>query len=67
MDIDIVKVRDRAKSIVVDVHFKRTDTYCGACKADTCEHIDYALTVPKVQEIVMKKIKAGWNLPEPET
>ncbi|MDR0318828.1 MAG: hypothetical protein LBI09_02195 [Nitrososphaerota archaeon] len=66
VDNDTVKIRDQQQGVVVDVYFKWSGIYCNTCKLDTCPHITYALTVTKVREIVMKKIKQGWNLPEPD-
>jgi len=64
--VDAIKIRDRVLGVVTDVHFKRSGAYCGTCREDMCDHILYALTVPEVQKEVTKKIKAGWNLPEPD-
>ncbi len=64
---DAVKIRDRIFGGVADVYFKRSGAYCNTCKEDMCEHILYALTVPVVQKEVTRKIKAGWNLPDPDT
>lgn len=66
VSIDVVKIRDRQQSAIVDVYFKRSGMYCNTCKIDDCPHTTYALTVTKVKEIAMKKIKQGWNIPEPD-
>jgi len=66
VNVDVVKIHDCELSVVADVYFRKEGVYCSACKFDACPHIDYALTVPIVRKEVMKKIKAGWNLPEPD-
>jgi hypothetical protein len=62
---DTVRIRDLTHRTVVDIIFRRIGVSCRACDIDNCKHIKYALTVPDVQKAVWKRIKEGWDLPEP--
>ena len=50
---------------IIDVYFKPEGVWCDYCQASNCRHIKFALTVPKIREIVWKKRMEGWNLPKP--
>jgi len=52
-----VTVFDRVTKRIVDVYFKRDKPYCEACEAFDCEHIRFALSLPKVVEPLEKN---GW-------
>jgi hypothetical protein len=66
MAVDTVKIRELSKHRVIDIHFKKVGVICSVCSVDMCEHVLYALSVPVVKKEVAKKIKQGWNLPEPD-
>jgi hypothetical protein len=51
---------------IVDIYFKPSGIWCDYCKEDSCRHIDFALTVPSIQEIVVRKRREGWKLPQME-
>jgi hypothetical protein len=51
---------------IVDVYFRPEGVWCDYCQTDNCRHIQFALTVPKIQEIIMRKRMEGWKLPEIE-
>ena len=51
---------------LIQVYFKPDKIWCEYCLSDRCNHIRYALTVPKVKEIIKKHIKEGWKLPDPD-
>lgn len=67
-----VRVLDRAlasKSTsgkIVDIYFRPEGIWCDYCDSDSCRHIDFALSVPAIQEIVVMKRREGWNLPSTE-
>lgn len=61
---DGVKILDRSIPWVVDLSFKREGIKCHYCKSDSCRHIVFALTVPEVKEVIRKRRKDGWDLPE---
>jgi len=63
-DIDGVKILDRQLRHVADVHFKPEGIFCKLCEKDACEHIDFALSQSDVQELVRKKHREGWKLPD---
>jgi len=48
---------------IIDVYFKPEGIWCTHCGADSCRHIDFALTVPAIGEVVDKKRLEGWKLP----
>jgi hypothetical protein len=64
---DVVKIHDLTRRSVVDVQFRGVGVSCRTCDIDNCRHIEYAFTVPEVKKEVWKKIKAGWDLPDPDT
>ncbi len=47
---------------IIDVNFKPEGIWCTHCQADNCRHIDFALTVPAIEEVVEKKRKQGWKI-----
>jgi hypothetical protein len=49
--------------IVVDISFKPKGIWCNYCMSDSCRHIDFALTVPAIQEVIVRKQREGWKLP----
>lgn len=60
-----INVRDQG-ALIIDhmrddyalILFKDGSAYCDKDKTDTCVHIDYALTVSKIKEILKEK---GWK------
>jgi hypothetical protein len=48
---------------VIDIYFKPEGIWCSHCQADSCRHIDFALSVPSIQSVVVKKQQEGWKLP----
>ena len=51
---------------IIDVYFRPEGIWCEYCQAKNCRHIRFALTVPKIKEIIKKKRQEGWKLPETE-
>ena len=60
---DHVTVLDHRARMLADVYFKGNKVYCELCKAENCEHVKYALNIPKVQQLLHKK---GWIIEEGE-
>jgi len=58
---DHVTIIDRAREIFADVYFRNSHVVCEACSSENCEHIEYALNLPKIQAILSKK---GWVIEE---
>ena len=58
---DHVTVLDHKIRMLADVYFKGNKVYCELCKAENCEHVKYALNIPKVQQLLHKK---GWIIEE---
>jgi Arc/MetJ-type ribon-helix-helix transcriptional regulator len=61
---DGARISDRKLGMIADIYFKPQGIFCDLDKSNTCEHIDFALTIPKIQEIIRKKLKEGWKLPD---
>jgi len=67
-----VRILDRtikngvSKGRIIDVYFRPDGVWCDYCQAKDCRHICFALTVPKIKEIIEKKRAEGWKLPETE-
>jgi len=64
MGVNGVRITDRQLHRIADVHFKPDGIYCELDESDTCKHIEFALTVPEIKEIIRNKRKEGWKLPE---
>ncbi len=66
-----VRILDRtlangtSRGRIIDVYFKPEGIWCEHCGTDNCRHVQFALTIPKIREIVWKKREEGWNLPKP--
>jgi hypothetical protein len=58
-----VKILDRQLHQVADVFFRREGVKCILDESDDCEHVAFALSLPKVKETIRKHKKEGWNLP----
>jgi len=65
-----VRILDRtitngsSRGRIIDVYFKPDKVLCEYCGTEDCRHIHFALTVPKIKEILVKKRSEGWKLPE---
>jgi hypothetical protein len=46
--------------MIADIFFKDKKAWCELCDSSDCKHIEYALSLGFVQEILKKK---GWKLP----
>jgi hypothetical protein len=62
-----VRITDRKIGMIAEIYFKPQGIFCDLDKSNVCEHIDFALTVPAIQEIIRRRIKEGWKLPEPNS
>jgi hypothetical protein len=51
---------------IIDVYFRPEGIWCEYCQTSNCRHIRFALSIPKIQEILKKKRAEGWKLPEIE-
>ena len=54
---DHVTVIDRKRRMFADVYFRNNHIYCELCEEENCEHVDYALNLPKVRRLLSQK---GW-------
>ena len=61
---DGARILDRQINMIADVYFKFEGIFCDLDKTSNCEHIEFALTVPKIQNIIRKRRKEGWKLPD---
>jgi Arc/MetJ-type ribon-helix-helix transcriptional regulator len=59
-----VRITDRKIGMIADIYFKPQGIFCDLDKSNNCEHIDFALKSPEIQDIIRKKIKEGWKLPD---
>ena len=58
-----VRVMDHAKEIIADVYFSYKGVKCKACNSQKCEHVKYALNLPKV---VNELRRHGWEIEDGE-
>lgn len=61
---DGVRITDREQHRIADIYFKPEGMFCDLDKSNSCVHIDFALTVSDIQEIIRKHRKEGWKLPD---
>jgi len=61
---DGVKVRDVRLGQVADIKISPEGIYCPICDASNCEHIRFALDQPDVKNLIRRKKKEGWKLPD---
>jgi hypothetical protein len=54
-----VQVLDRDLDRLVQVYFKPDKVVCEVDGEERCRHVDFALDLPEVQEIIRKK---GWKI-----
>ena len=59
-----VRITDRQLHRIADIRFKPDGIYCELDERDNCEHIEFALTVPEVKELIRDKRKEDWKLPD---
>jgi len=64
MGINGVRITDRQLHRIADIRFKPDGIYCELDEGNNCEHIEFALTVPEVKELIREKRKEGWKLPD---
>jgi len=56
-----VRILDRSlgngvsKGRIVDVYFKPDRVTCEYCQSTNCEHVEFALSIPKVRQILLQK------------
>jgi Arc/MetJ-type ribon-helix-helix transcriptional regulator len=59
-----VRILDRSlanktsKGRIIDVYFKPDNVWCDYCESSSCRHVEFAMDIPEVQEILRKK---GWK------
>jgi len=49
---------------IAQIYFKPEGIWCDLDGNAKCEHIDFALKQQDIQEIIRKKRKEGWRLPD---
>lgn len=59
-----VLIHDKKLRKAVHVTFSPKGVKCDHHLTDNCEHATFALSIPAVQEIIRKRKKEGWELPE---
>ncbi len=61
------RITDRKLGMIAEIYFKPEGIFCDLDKSNICEHIDFALTVPAIQDVIRRKKKEGWKLPDIDT
>jgi len=64
MGVHGVRITDRQLHRIADIRFSPEGIYCELDENDNCKHIEFALTVPEIKEIIRDKRKEGWKLPD---
>jgi Arc/MetJ-type ribon-helix-helix transcriptional regulator len=53
-----VQIVDRQLNRIIQVYFKPDEVFCEHDETDDCRHVEFALELPDVQNILRKK---GWK------
>lgn len=48
----------------VQIYFKPQGIFCEVCKSDNCKHIQFALSKNDIREVIRKRRREGWKLPD---
>ena len=64
MGVHGVRITDRQLHRIADIRFRPEGIYCELDESENCGHIEFALTVPEIKEIIRNKRKEGWKLPD---
>jgi len=64
MGVHGVRITDRQLHRIADIRFRPEGIYCELDESENCGHIEFALTVPEIKEIIRNKRKGGWKLPD---
>ena len=59
-----VKVRDKRMGRIADITINPKGIHCPICNASNCEHIRFALDQPDIKNLIRKKRKEDWKLPD---
>ncbi|MDI6905246.1 MAG: hypothetical protein QMD13_07155 [Candidatus Bathyarchaeia archaeon] len=60
-----VRILDRtlanrtSRGRIIDVYFRPDNAWCEHCQSTDCRHVEFALNIPKVRKIIIKK---GWEI-----
>jgi len=64
-DSNGTKILDRELREVIQVYIKPNGITCDHCRVNNCEHVDFALSIPEIKQLIHTKRKDGWNIPNP--
>ncbi len=48
----------------IQIKFTPKGIECAQCQKDDCRHIQFSLSKQDIQEVIRKKRKEGWKLPD---
>ncbi|MCL2690679.1 MAG: hypothetical protein FWE56_00270 [Candidatus Bathyarchaeota archaeon] len=65
-DMNGIKIFDHQNKTLVSITINPKGLQCHHCETSQCLHVDFMLSVPDMAKTVRQKIKAGWNLPDPD-
>ncbi len=57
--LDRTLTNQTSKGKIIDVYFKPEGVLCDWCQTDSCRHVQFALSLPGVQKILIQK---GWEI-----
>jgi len=65
LDENGVKIGDKKlNQKAIQIYIKPQGLFCEYCGTSNCEHINYALEQEDIQEIIRKRKREGWKLPD---
>jgi hypothetical protein len=64
MRINGVRITNRQLHRIADIRFKPEGVYCELDESENCGHVEFALTVPEIKEIIHNSRKEDWKLPD---
>lgn len=59
-----VLIWDPGLQKAVQISFKPTGMLCEQDQSDDCKHVQFALSKKDIQEVIRKRRKEGWKLPD---
>ncbi|MDR2699947.1 MAG: hypothetical protein LBC12_03950 [Nitrososphaerota archaeon] len=58
------KILDRYLHEVIQIYIKPHGITCDFDQTDKCDHIEYALTIQEIKDIIKQRKKECWQLPD---
>ena len=57
--LDRTLANEHSRGRIIDVYFKPDNVLCEYCQSSSCKHVEFALSLPVVRDILREK---GWKI-----